>query len=53
MACSEVAAFLQTAGAHSGALRAKRGPGASTNMTDFRFVKSKIDGENATVWSEK
>ena len=39
MACSEVAAFLQTAGAQSGAQRTKRGPGASSSMTDFRFCE--------------
>ena len=35
-----------------GAPRTERGPGASSNMTDFRFLNSKTDGENAAVLSE-
>ena len=38
--------------AQPGPPRADRGPGASTNITDFRFVNSKTDGENAAVLSE-
>ena len=40
-------------GLAAGVLRAERGPGASSNVTELCFLKSKIDGENAAVWSEK
>ena len=53
MACSEVAAFLQTARAHSGRREPNVGPGPAQIWRISGFVNSKMDGENATVWSEK